>query len=65
MSSDKDIIIPEVFNTIGSLHPINQMRDSLMNLLSSFGFKIIHGPELETEEYNFDMLNIKILMVLC
>jgi len=59
MSSDKDIIIPEVFNTIGSLHPINQMRDSLMNLLSSFGFKIIHGPELETEEYNFDMLNIK------
>ena len=30
-----------------------------MNLLSDFGFEIIDGPEIETEEYNFDMLNIK------
>tara|TARA_B100000475_G_C14959010_1_gene299133 strand:+ start:24 stop:662 length:639 start_codon:yes stop_codon:yes gene_type:complete len=30
-----------------------------MELLKSLGFQIIDGPELETEEYNFDMLNIK------
>ncbi len=30
-----------------------------MNLLISFGFEIIEGPEIETEEFNFDMLNIK------
>ena len=30
-----------------------------MNLLISFGFEIIDGPEIETEEFNFDMLNIK------
>ena len=59
MSSDKDIILPEVFHKKGSIHPINHMKDSIMNLLSSLGFKIIHGPEVETEEYNFDMLNIK------
>jgi phenylalanyl-tRNA synthetase alpha chain len=30
-----------------------------LSLLNSFGFQIIDGPEIETEEYNFDMLNIK------
>ncbi len=59
MSVDKDIILPEISIKIGSSHPINHMKDSLMSLLTSFGFEIIHGPELETEEYNFDMLNIK------
>ena len=59
MSSDKDINLPKISPVKGSLHPINKMKDSLINLLSSFGFEIIHGPELETEEYNFDMLNIK------
>ena len=59
MSSNKDIILPETSNEIGGSHPINSMKDSMMNLLSSFGFQIINGPEIETEEYNFDMLNIK------
>ena len=35
------------------------MKDSIMNLLISFGFEIVNGPEIETEEFNFDMLNIK------
>ena len=59
MSSDKDIILPEILNEQGGLHPINQMKDSIMDLLCSFGFNIVYGPEIETEEYNFDMLNIK------
>jgi phenylalanyl-tRNA synthetase alpha chain len=59
MSSDKDIILPEIPIEKGSLHPINNMKDSIMDLLVSIGFEIIHGPEIETEEYNFDMLNIK------
>jgi phenylalanyl-tRNA synthetase alpha chain len=59
MSSDKDIISPKISIEKGSLHPINHMKDSIMDLLRSLGFEIIHGPELETEEYNFDMLNIK------
>ena len=59
MSSDIDIILPEIPIKKGSLHPINNMKDSIMDLLVSIGFEIIHGPEIETEEYNFDMLNIK------
>ena len=59
MSSNKDIIPPKTPIEIGALHPINQMKDSIMNLLISLGFETIEGPEIETEEYNFDMLNIK------
>ena len=59
MSSNKDILPPEIVRDKGSLHPINHMKDSIMSLLVSFGFEIVDGPEIETEEFNFDMLNIK------
>jgi len=59
MPDSKDDSSPELIKDIGSYHPINQIKDSLMNLLISFGFEIVDGPEVETEEFNFDMLNIK------
>ena len=59
MSSFKGISPPELIKDSGCLHPINHMKDSIMNLLISFGFEIVDGPEIETEEFNFDMLNIK------
>ena len=59
MSSSKDIIIPSPKTDLGSLHPINHMKDTIMSSLVALGFEIIHGPEIETEEFNFDMLNIK------
>ena len=59
MSSSKYIYSPSLDRVKGTLHPINQMKDSIMNLLISFGFEVIEGPEIETEKYNFDMLNIK------
>ena len=59
MSSNKDILPPKIIKDKGAVHPINHMKDSIMNLLVSFGFEIIDGPEIETEEFNFDMLNIK------
>tara|TARA_B100000212_G_scaffold299813_1_gene244664 strand:+ start:409 stop:1134 length:726 start_codon:yes stop_codon:yes gene_type:complete len=59
MSSRKDIFSPEVKKERGAIHPINHMKDSIMSLLVSFGFEIVDGPEVESEEFNFDMLNIK------
>ena len=59
MSANKDIFSPKLIKDRGSLHPINHMKDSIMNLLVSFGFEIVDGPEIETEEFNFDMNNIK------
>ncbi len=59
MSNMDKIEPPLIKETLGSLHPINQTRDYLLNLLSEIGFQEIHGPEIESEEFNFDMLNIK------
>ena len=59
MSEPIGILPPELIKESGSLHPINHMKDSIMNLLASFGFEVIDGPEIETEDFNFDMLNIK------
>ena len=59
MSSTKDISPPKIIKDKGAIHPINNMKDSIMSLLVSFGFEIVDGPEVETEKFNFDMLNIK------
>ena len=58
MSSFKDIKTPKVVKNIGALHPINQTKDFIINFLEDMGFNLIEGPEIETEEFNFDMLNI-------
>ena len=59
MSSSKDIKSPKLISEYGAYHPINHMKDSIMSLLIDLGFEISTGPEIETEEFNFDMLNIK------
>ena len=59
MSKTKDINISNLEMNFGSHHPINNMKDSIMSLLVNLGFEVVDGPEIETEEFNFDMLNIK------
>ena len=59
MSSFNDINPPEIITDIGSYHPINQVKDFLTNILKDKGFAELNGPEIESEEFNFDMLNIK------
>ena len=59
MSDKKDIKPPKLIKSVGALHPINQMKDHILDFLMDIGFEIIDGPEIETENFNFDMLNIK------
>ncbi len=59
MSSMDNIEPPVLKNDKGSLHPINQTKRYLIKLLSDIGFQEVEGPEIESEEFNFDMLNIK------
>lgn len=42
----------------GHLHPITQVRREIETIFMSLGFSIVDGPEAETEEFNFDLLNI-------
>ena len=54
-----DTIAPNLSRDFGTAHPINHVKDSIISLLMSLGFEIINGPEIESEKFNFDMLNIK------
>lgn len=42
----------------GHLHPITQFLRRVESTFVSMGFEVVEGPELETERYNFDLLNI-------
>ena len=59
MSDSKDRYLPKLIHKEGSHHPINLTKNAIIEYLKSFGFEVIDGPEIETEEFNFDKLNIK------
>jgi len=42
----------------GHMHPITQVINDIAHIFYELGFEITEGPELETEYYNFDTLNI-------
>ncbi len=42
----------------GSLHPISRIQREIEDLFVSMGFAVATGPEVETEHYNFDALNV-------
>lgn len=42
----------------GHLHPITQVRREVEAIFQGLGFSVVDGPEVETEQYNFDLLNI-------
>lgn len=53
-----DVTAPGVAVPLGHLHPITQMEHQIENIFTSMGFAIADGPEVESEWYNFDALNI-------
>lgn len=42
---------------LGSLHPVTIVSREVTDILREQGFKVLTGPEMETEYYNFDGLN--------
>ena len=53
-----DVTLPAPGVRPGSLHPITQLQQEIEDLFTSLGFTVLDGPEVETEEHNFDALNI-------
>ena len=53
-----DVTLPSPGIRPGSLHPITQIQNEIEDLFTSLGFAVLYGPEVETEEHNFDALNI-------
>ncbi len=42
----------------GHLHPISQIIRDMVMIFGELGFSFAEGPELESERYNFDLLNV-------
>ena len=59
MQSAEELLEKHLQKKDGSYHPINQTKDYLISFLESLGFEHVDGPEIESENFNFDMLNIK------
>ncbi len=53
-----DVTLPGIPPKIGTKHPINQILDEIKSIFISLGFVVETGPELETDYYNFEALNI-------
>jgi len=59
LESEKiDITLPSVKVKRGSKHPINRIIEELEDLFVSMGYDVVDGPELETDEYCFERLNL-------
>jgi phenylalanyl-tRNA synthetase alpha chain len=53
-----DVSLPGRVPEKGSLHPITQITNRICNIFSQMGFDVVEGPEVETDYYNFEALNI-------
>lgn len=53
-----DLSLPGNTPGLGAVHPITRVERRIMDILRPFGFRAVVGPEVETEYYCFDSLNI-------
>ena len=53
-----DITLPSSKIRRGSKHPLNRIIEEIEDLFVSMGYDVVTGPELETDEYCFERLNL-------
>ena len=53
-----DITLPSSKIKTGSKHPLNRIIEEVEDLFVSMGYDVVTGPELETDEYCFERLNL-------
>jgi len=53
-----DVTLPGEQRKVGGLHPLNKTLEDLIDIFRSMGFDVVDGPEVETDYYNFEALNV-------
>lgn len=53
-----DVTMPGKQPAIGGLHPLNIVLEDMIDIFQSMGFDVVDGPEVETDEYCFEKLNL-------
>jgi len=57
-AADFDPTTPGLRSARGHHHPVLQIRREIEDIFLSMGFRVLDGPEVETEYFNFEALNI-------
>jgi phenylalanyl-tRNA synthetase alpha chain len=53
-----DLTLPGRKTPTGRKHPLTHVLDEIKSIFSGLGFSVADGPEVETDYYNFEALNI-------
>ena len=53
-----DVTLPGRRPRPGSFHPLTIVEHEIVDIFTRMGYRVVEGPEVETEYYNFDALNI-------
>lgn len=53
-----DVTMPASYRPQGHIHPLNGMIDRALDILVGMGYTVAQGPEMETDYYNFEALNM-------
>jgi phenylalanyl-tRNA synthetase alpha chain len=53
-----DLSLPGRFIPSGKLHPVTQVMEEICSVFEGMGFAVAEGPDVETDHYNFEALNI-------
>ncbi|MCA0995172.1 MULTISPECIES: phenylalanine--tRNA ligase subunit alpha [Roseobacteraceae] len=53
-----DVTLPGRNRRVGSIHPVSQVWEECTAIFADMGFAVAEGPQVETDWYNFDALNI-------
>ncbi len=53
-----DVTLPGRPRRMGTIHPVSQVMDEVTAIFADMGFAVAEGPQVESDWYNFDALNI-------
>jgi phenylalanyl-tRNA synthetase alpha chain len=53
-----DVTLPARHRRQGTIHPVSQVTEEVTAIFADMGFAVAEGPQIETDWYNFDALNI-------
>ena len=54
----QDVTLPSRPRPEGTIHPVSQVMEEVIAIFADLGFEVAEGPQIETDWYNFDALNI-------
>ena len=58
LAEDIDVTLPSTFDGFGTLHPLSKTKKEIVDTFLEMGFTVDEGPEIETDMFNFQLLNV-------